>query len=139
MASIQVTAIVPKKKINAARVPGDLRAELDRLALSIEGDMRKYPAAMPWKNPPPRYGPRAGGRRTGMYGKSWHVSNPSEWVRRVSNEISYGVYVGGPTDKRPGQTAVMRARNWPSVTKVARDQARKHKATLIRAVTGFKT
>lgn len=90
-----------------------VKAELDRLGRQVTAQTKAYPAARPWKNPPPKTGPRAGGRRTGALGKSWdyRVTGDSTIVLRVnSTGVRYARYVQGRD-----QTRVMRDRSWLTV------------------------
>lgn len=84
-------------------------------------DIAKYPAAQPWKNPPPKRGPRAGGRRTGTLGRNWstRIKYTKDSVT-IENPTLYGIHVQGPPGGPPRrrQTPNMTARGWPNVRTV---------------------
>lgn len=118
MPSPSFKAILPR---NAPLTATQAKKSIDRLlvkvALTAQGIMQEYPAAQPWKNPPPRTGLRAGGRRTGSYGRGWTteaaVTTKQESIT-VVNPVKYAPYVGGSRGKRPGQVATHTARGWKS-------------------------
>ncbi len=91
-----------------------LIAELDRLGKAVTAETKAYPAWRPWKNPPPRTGPRAGGRRTGALGKSWEYKTQQSGqlviVRIQSSGVEYAQYVQGRRQPR-----FMEARGWKTV------------------------
>lgn len=90
---------------------------LDAFTLEFMRQMQDYPGAQPWKNPPPKSGPRKDGRRTGNYGRNWRVRNKTKTSREIVNDVPYAVWVGGRTDgSGPKQTANMAQRGWTSIT-----------------------
>lgn len=78
--------------------------------------MQNYPAARPWKNPP-KTGLRAGGKRTGNYGRGWRVVINKDNAK-ITNGVLYAVYVGGSKKQRPGQARALAARGWQSTDDV---------------------
>lgn len=134
---ITLKAIVPKSFLShLAGIEQASLKELDSLADDIVKRMSVYPTAQPWKSRTPKTGLRKGGRRTGNYGRNWRKVNRSKGAVDVINPIRYAVWVGGPNDKGPGQTSNMKRRGWPSITDVGREEAKKHRPAMIRAVTG---
>lgn len=117
-ASIHYTAVVPKELISAARGQAAIDKVLATFQVEIQKRMQAYPAAQPWKNPPPKTGLRAGGRRTGTYGRNWasgaNVTRDKASVT-VENRTPYAAWVGGSKGKRPGQARALAARGWTSV------------------------
>ncbi len=115
-----MTAILPKKYTSATLAKASVDRLLLRIGVNAQRTLQRYPPAQPWKNPPPKTGLRAGGRRTGSLGKGWSTAPvivSGESVT-ITNQVPYAVYVEGPSSGKPGQTSVMAARGWPSVTEV---------------------
>lgn len=125
-------AIVPIKTVefDAAKVQRQLRA----FGTGVVATMQTYPSAKPWKNRPPRTGPRRGGRRTGSYGRSWGMKSLKDRVEiasgLVSRPLKYSGYVGGwlTVNARKGQrqSRVMKQRDWPSIETVTNELWKKH-------------
>lgn len=126
-------AIVPKRPFNTQGVRADARRALDSYGAAVIRRMQFYPAWQPWKNPP-RSGLRAGGARTGNYGRNWRKRWVGEYGIEVSNPLSYARYVGGPRNRSPGQARALRARGWPSITDVARDEVKRFEPAINRAI-----
>lgn len=132
---IKMTAFpAPTKSASRAKTASAaFQRSLNAFTLEFTRQVQGYPAAQPWKSPPPRTGLRAGGRRTGTYGKGWVIRNRKADSVEVVNEVKYAVWVGGRTDgSGPKQTANMARRGWVSMTtaresalKKMRDQLRK--------------
>lgn len=120
------TAILPKRGIKSAAAKDSLDKFLDLLGKKTVAKVQKYPAAKPWTSPPPKTGPRAGGKRTGNLGRSWTSSVSSLKDVTVTNKVSYAPYVQG--DKETQQTSVMAGRGWLSVTDAAKEALRETKA-----------
>lgn len=130
----KLTAIVPKggTAIDSARAKRGIQNVLLTFGFEAQRLLQAYPPAQPWKNPP-KSGIRKGGKRTGDLGKNWRIGRPTQTYIEVRNNTPYGSYVQGPTDKSGkagGQTAVMAARGWPSVTDVGKQAA---KITAVKA------
>jgi len=101
-------------------------------------DLANYPAALPWKGPTPKSGPRKDGRRTGTLGRNWRIVRLERTRARrsveVANQTPYAVYVEGPPRGGQGQrqTANMRERGWPNITAVARKRWAEHQPIIVR-------
>lgn len=112
------------------------------LALEFQKNMQYYPPWQPWKNPPPKSGPRAGGARTGNYGRGWGIVTDVKAGGRNSisilNDVTYARYVGGPHGV---QANALASRGWPSLEDVAVDtlaeQIAKGRFTLDAKFMGF--
>lgn len=105
-----------------------LRRELGAVGFAgdVLGDLANYPAQQPTTY-----------RRTGTLGRGWRIRGPSGSGRiivEVSNRTPYAVHVQGPTRGAKGerQTAVMRSKNWPAITTVARNRWRQRRAAIVR-------
>lgn len=134
--SITIKAILPKQKFDAGKVQQGLNAWLRNYAFEFQHEMQEYPPAQPWKNPPPKRGLRAGGRRTGTYGRGWTGSTQfTANSVTITNPVRYAVYVGGSKRKRPGQTRVMAGRNWKSVSDVGPEVAKRTLPQLSKLIT----
>lgn len=119
--SFTLQAIVPKKRAASPDTgKRQMEAFLDMVSQVAMSEMGDYPPWKPWRRPPKR-GPRAGGRRTGAYGRGWRIQKDrfKPWASiKVTNGVSYAVWVGGPRGGRPGQARHMRARGWKSISDV---------------------
>jgi hypothetical protein len=137
---ISVVAIHPKNEIIAtSNLQKLLEAELSLKGFSgaMIREMASYPAAMPWKNPPPKKGPRAGGRRTGDLGTGWRMERRGALHYLTVNKVPYVGFVQGFRNGRPKQTAVMRGRNWQQID-TASDRVwskRGHRRNIVRILT----
>lgn len=121
--SVTYRAILPPRKSNfyASRGKEALDNLLRSFASSAEKQLRTYPTAQPWKSRPPTKGLRAGGRRTGAYGKGWVGNSELKSGESITltNPVKYATYVGGPK-----QTGNMKNRGWPNVKEVGEKAAR---------------
>lgn len=139
--TIRVQAIIPRgaTPLDPTRVQRGVDRFLRDFSFRVVREMQDYPAARPWKHPPPKEGPRKGGRRTGDYGKGWGLA-PQFTGNSVTlwNSVQYAVYVGGPKRGSRGkrQAKAMRERGWKSVSDVAPAIARELRPVLIRRITG---
>lgn len=114
---IHYTAVLPKRYTTAARGQAALDRVLVAFQVEVQKRMQAYPAAQPWKNPPPTTGLRAGGRRTGTYGRNWAsgvVTKAKDSVL-VENRTPYAAWVGGSKKRYPGQARALARRGWTSV------------------------
>lgn len=118
MPGVTWKAIVPRNRFSPSLARSNAEAVLGKFATYALKDMKDYPAAQPWRRTPPRTGPRAGGRRTGAYGRGWTQGARDYRSVTVENPVGYATYVGGSKRTRPGQTANMASRNWPSISDV---------------------
>lgn len=137
---MKFTAILPKKQpITEAQAKKHVSLWLRNCAFEFQREMQEYPQWQPWTSRPPRTGPRAGGRRTGTYGRGW-IGSPRFTADSVTvtNDVRYAGYVGGPTHlsgRDGGQTAVMKARGWKSISDVAEAVAKKSLPAASRIMT----
>jgi hypothetical protein len=135
--ALALRAILPRRSVVPAQAAA--RAGVSRFlrdfAFEAARQMAEYPPARPWRSRPPRRGPRAGGRRTGFYGRGWGVGiRLTPTSAEVSNSASYAVYVGGPNPgqgKGRRQARALRARGWKSVSDVAPVLRRRYNAQLL--------
>lgn len=143
---VGLKAIYPRTHlgVDVATVPGQVERALMLYGLAVGARMAQYPAQIPPISSNPRRRPY---RRTGDYGRFWSspgavrvTGNSVTLVNRVQhNGRSYGVYVGGPV---PGEGAgkrqakIMARRGWPNISAVAREEARKFRPILNRAIVG---
>ena len=140
MAGYGFEAILPRRPI--APPPSQQRAGVDRFirdaAAFTVNQLQDYPPARPWKNRPPKSGPRAGGRRTGAYGRGWPVGLRVQRDRFVVyNTVAYAAWVGGSRRTYPGQARAMQARGWKSVDDVIPIIRRKYNGrALMRYIGG---
>lgn len=130
--AFHIDAKVPRKGPS----PANGKRFIDTFLLSAGAGMQKemswYPVARPWKSPPPKHGLRAGGRRTGNYGRNWRITAKDPESITISNPISYAPYVGGSRRASPGQARSMEARNWRSVDDVIPRVLKKSKADAMK-------
>lgn len=120
----RVRAVLPKQPvIDAKYSEARIRAWLKDVGEQFRTAMKFYPPIQPWKHGFPKTGPRAGGKRTGLYGKGWDsplIITP--FSVRLENSVPYARYVGGPNRARGGrarQARHLKARGWPSQSDVA--------------------
>lgn len=105
-------AILPKRPelYQRATVERALSGLLRVVAMEAQRELQVYPPWMPWKNPP-KTGPRAGGRRTGAYGRGWAASGIIDsgimGGVEIVNYVPYARWLAGP-----GQARHMGARGW---------------------------
>lgn len=119
---ISVKAILPKKVWQANAGETHINLALRDFAFEFQRVMATYPPAKPWKNPPPKTGPRRGGRRTGNYGRGW--TSPPKFSRDrvvMENNVSYSAWVGGSKKTNPGQARALAARGWISQDDAIKD------------------
>lgn len=124
---IHYTAVLPKRYTTAARGQAAIDRVLVAFQVEVQKRMQAYPAAQPWKNPPPKTGLRAGGRRTGTYGRNWaggaNVTKSKDSIT-VENRTPYAAWVGGSRGGSPGQARALAARGWTSVDDAGPEAAR---------------
>lgn len=135
---MRIEAIKPKRQvIPVANLERRVDRELRDWAADMIRTMATYPRARPWKNPPPKSGPRRGGRRTGSYGRQWQIGKVTASSIEVLNRIPYGVHVGGPKDGSKGrrQARAMAERDWPNITDASREVWTRHRGAIVRVVT----
>lgn len=130
---MQLTAITSAKvgASGKAAALAAFKSGLGAFTLEFLRQMQDYPDAQPWRVPTPKSGPRAGGRRTGDYGRGWRVSGRTTYSVTIINNVPYAVWVGGPTEgDGPKQTANMAGRGWPSMTEAKKSSLDKLKSEL---------
>lgn len=118
--SVTYRAILPKNSAWAKAGEKALNNLLLEFAVAAERKLRTYPPAQPWKNPP-RTGLRAGGKRTGNYGRGWqgdHQLKSGESIT-LTNPVKYATFVGGPQ-----QAGFMKQRGWPNIKEVGEEAAK---------------
>lgn len=135
---VKLQAILPRGSapLSPTRVQTGMNKWLRDFAFEFVREMQDYPQAQPWKHPPPRTGPRRGGRRTSVYGKGWSAAprfTPDSV--EIINNVQYAVWVGGRRRGRPGQARAMQARGWKSVSDVGPQVAKRLLPRLSRLVT----
>lgn len=115
---MSLKAILPKP---LPTKPAEAQKAIDNLlnafVVVAQRQMQNYPPWQPWKNPP-KTGRRAGGKRTGDYGRGWSSNSVVERKRfavTIGNPVTYAVYVGGPHEGDPRQAKALAARGWRSV------------------------
>ena len=138
MAGLIFRPILPKRPpvtVNAQAI----RAGLERFASDMVKEMQAYPGWMPWKSRPPKAGPRAGGKRTGILGKGWIYSDLRPTQVLITNPVPYAGYVQGYRGrgtKGEKQTKVMMARGWQSISDRAKTVWAKHVPFLKLIIAG---
>lgn len=131
-----IIPIRPKRDpFDANRQQAAVTKYLRSFASDFVRDISHYPPAQPWRHPPPRTGPRAGGRRTGTLGRNWstQIRFTADSVT-ITNPTPYGIYVQGNPKGPPRrrQTPNMQARGWPNVPAVATKTRDRHAPALRR-------
>ena len=138
MAAITLRPILPKRPpvtVNAQAI----RTGLERFAADMVKEMQGYPGWMPWKSRPPKTGPRAGGKRTGILGKGWIYSDLRPTQVLVTNPVPYAGYVQGYRGrgtKGEKQTKAMAARSWQNISDRAKETWAKHVPSLKLTIAG---
>lgn len=127
--ALHLVAILPRRYHSYKLAQESLDGLLKTFQVEAASELQAYPPWRPWKYPPPRTGPRAGGRRTGMLGRNWStyrlISGKSI---TMENKTSYGRYVQG---NRNQQAKALAARGWKRVDAVGA-------AAALRAIAKWK-
>lgn len=126
--TVRVDAIVPTKKLSTAAVLAELNRSLKAFATDVKKEMSEYPSARPWQSRTPKSGPRAGGKRTGRYGRGWHNAEVefTPYSVTIVNPVPYASAVGGSRSRSPGQAHRLAARGWKSISDVGPGVAKRH-------------
>lgn len=98
-----------------------IAAELERWGAQVERGAKQYPAWMPWKNTPPKTGPRKGGRRTGNLGREWThdiVESGDGPLGRCYNKMGKAPYAPFVQGKEK-QARAMAKRGWRKIDDIA--------------------
>lgn len=112
--TIKLQAILARTRYGQVQAQAQIDGYLHDFAAEFQHEMATYPPAQPWKNPP-KTGLRAGGRRTGNYGRGWNGSAKySKTDVTFINPVGYAKWVGGKEQARS-----MARRGWKKVTDVA--------------------
>jgi hypothetical protein len=126
--TLKLVAIIPLRKLTAEALQGEIDRYLRNFAAEFKREMRVYPPFTPWTSRPPRRGPRAGGRRTGAYGRGWESTETSRSRSSVTliNPVPYSAVVGGSRRQYPGQSHVLAARGWRSIQDIGPEVAKRN-------------
>lgn len=137
---VQMFARVPPKIFSAVKAQAAFNKYLHEFADDFQSIMQEYPAARPWSSRPPKRGPRAGGKRTGAYGRGWAAA-PSYTKQSVTitNSVGYASAVGGARSQSPGQAHWLGERGWNSIEDIGPAVAKRHLANLGKALLNFKS
>lgn len=130
--------VYPNRRLNPEGIYA-MAGELSReTAQDLKTTMAQYPSDQAWKSRAPKSGRRAGGQRTGAYGRGW-LDAPiqvSKTSATVVNPVPYAIVVGGSRRQSPGQARVLAARGWPSIQDVGPAVMARHKPNMRYLSTG---
>ena len=129
-ARIEFTAIVPKKKVSAAR-QADVVSLMRKMGNRTRRRLMRYPTNAP---------PGSTYVRTGDLGREWAIRGPGrqglDLVVEVGNSMSYAILVQGPADGPKGerQTALHAQTGWPRVDEVGEEEWERVRPEIVKAL-----
>lgn len=132
---IRIRALTPKRQITAAGIQREFNRYLRNFRDEFIEEMEEYPPEQPWRSRTPTSGPRAGGRRTGAYGRGWRENvrfTPQSVI--IINPVRYAIVVGGSRSGSPGQAHVLADRGWKSIEDVGPEVAERNLPEFTRVI-----